>query len=452
MNIAIAGFGIEGRASYAYYKNLGHVMTIADESDTVEDLPEGVPVILGEGAFSKLQEFDLVLRSPAINPNRIATNGKIWSATNEFFEKCPAPIVGVTGSKGKGTTCSLVASILRAAGRTVHLVGNIGVPALSELSNITADDIVVYELSSFQLWDAERSPHVAVIVHMEPDHLEVHADMNEYIHAKANIRTHQTQDDVCFYLPNNQYVQQIIDMPASYEQDSFQSRDWRWRAFQYGVKNERDQSVGVAYLDKEIFCIQRPEQEGISTVHTSALQLPGKHNQMNACAAISAALVFGADDTAIEQGLRSFTGLPHRLKLVRELNGVTYYDDSVATTPGSSIGAMRAFVQPKIMILGGSSKGADFKELASVAQDSGVKCVIAIGDEGTRIEQALAPHNVLTFNMGKDVTMNEILAVVQSRVEPGDVVILSPACASFDMFRSYTDRGDQFIAAVNALG
>jgi UDP-N-acetylmuramoylalanine--D-glutamate ligase len=451
MNIAIAGYGAEGKSNLAYFAGQGHAITVVDERPELDDLPEGTPTILGEGAFGKLQDFDMVVRTAGLNPSKIVTNGKIWSATNEFFEKCPAPIIGVTGSKGKGTTCSLITSILRAEGRTVHLVGNIGVPSLDELANIQSDDIVVYELSSFQLWDAERSPYVAVITHIEPDHLEVHKDMNEYLHAKANIRTHQTIDDICFYQPDNSFVQQIIDMPASYEQDSFKQRDWRWRAFQYGVRNTRDDSIGMTYVEKEIFCIQRPGQEILSTVHTNVLKLPGKHNQMNACAAISAALVFGVSDEAIQQGLSSFEGLPHRLKLVRKFNDISYYDDSIATTPGSSIAAMRAFVQPKIMILGGSAKGAEFNELAAVAQDNNVKCAIVIGDEAERIEQELQRYNVLSFNMGTQATMAEIIAVASGRAEPGDIVILSPACASFGMFRNYADRGDQFITAVNQL-
>lgn len=453
MKIAIAGYGAEGRSNFTYFSQLGgHSLTIADERPDIPDLPAGIPTILGEGAFSKLQDFDVVIRTAGLNPRKIVTKGRIWSATNEFFAKCPAPIIGVTGSKGKGTTCSLITEILRAQGKTVHLLGNIGVPALDELSNVRADHIVVYELSSFQLWDLERSPHVAVIIHMEPDHLEVHADMDEYVRAKANIRVHQSMDDLCFYQPDNQYVQQIIDMPASYSQDAYQLRDWKWRAFQYGVRNDRDPSVGVAYVERDIFCIQRPGQDQISTIHTNVMKLAGKHNQMNACAAISAALVFGVSDAAIQQGLSSFAGLPHRLKLVREVNGIAYYDDSYATTPGSAIAAMRAFAQPKVMIMGGSSKGADFAELARVARDNNVRCAILIGDEAAKIEQELRKQNVIAFNIGSQVTMADIVAVATQRAQPGEIVILSPACASFGMFKNYADRGDQFIAAVSGLG
>lgn len=452
MKIAIAGFGAEGQSNFNYYAAKdGYDITIVDERNEVTNLPPNVSTILGEGAFGKLQDFDMVVRTAGLNPNKIQTNGRVWSSTNEFFAQCPAPIIGVTGSKGKGTTSSLIASILRAAGHTVHLLGNIGVPALKELANIKSDDIVVYELSSFQLWDAEKSPHVAVILYMEPEHLDVHSSMEEYIRAKANIRLHQTMDDICFYHPDNPYVQQITEMPGDVSTDSFKHRDWRWRAFRYGVRETRDASVATTYIERGMFCIQRPDEEKVSTVPVSNLKIPGEHNQLNACAAIDAALVYGVSNEAISQGLSSFRGLPHRLQFVHEVNGIKYYDDSYGTTPASSAAAMRAFEQPKVMILGGSSKGASFDELGKAAVDSNVKVVIAIGDEAEKIEAVMRSNNIVVFNIGKQVSMAEIVSIATAQATPGDVVILSPACASFGMFKSYTDRGEQFTAAVNNL-
>jgi UDP-N-acetylmuramoylalanine--D-glutamate ligase len=442
MKIAIAGYGAEGESNYRYWSMPENQVVIVDETQPSRETPVDASIIVGDDAFSKLNGYDMVVRTAGLAPRKIVTDGKIWSATNEFFAKCPAPIIGVTGSKGKGTTSSLIASVLRAAGKTVHLVGNIGVPALDVLADISADDIVVYELSSFQLWDAERSPHIAVVLMIEPDHLDVHVDMDEYINAKANIRRHQTYDDVCFYHPTNEYSRRIATVDTGIYHSDTQQDESRNAICRYGISDD-DQ----VYIKDGLFM----KQETV-ICSTDTLQLPGKHNQENACAAISAALAVGdVTNEAIEQGLRSFTGLPHRLKFVRKVRGVAYYDDSIATTPGSAIAAMKAFAQPKILILGGSSKGAQFNELAGIAADSNVKTVILIGREADSIEQELREQNISTINLGMHVTMNDVVAHANRQATSGDVVILSPACASFDMFKNYGDRGDQFIAAVNTL-
>ena len=436
MKIAIAGYGAEGESNYNYWDTPENQVVIVDESEPSRPVPVDASVIVGEDAFSKLEGYDLVIRTAGLAPRKIKTDGKVWSATNEFFAMCPAPVIGVTGSKGKGTTSSLIASILRAAGRNVHLVGNIGVPALDVLPDIQPDDIVVYELSSFQLWDVEKSPHVAVVLMIEPDHLDVHLDMDEYVNAKANIRRYQTCDDVCLYHPTNEHSRRIAmtDIGISSEAQDAICR--------YAIEDD-----GQVYVENDTFMIR-----GESICSVGALQLPGKHNIENACAAISAALAAeNIDKDAIEQGLRDFTGLAHRLKLVREINGVKYYDDSIATTPGSAIAAMRAFEQPKILILGGSSKGASFDELATLASQSNVKTAVLIGDEADKIEGALKQAGVQSINLGTDVIMSEIVATASQQAVSGDVVILSPSCASFGMFKNYSDRGDQFIAAVNAL-
>src|SRR5690606_4917199 len=175
-----------------YWNTSGHELTIVDEGQPARTLPKDAATLIGDGVLAKLNDFDLVVRTAGLSPHKIVTDGTIWSETNEFFATCPAPTIGVTGTKGKGTTSSLVMSILRAAGKTVHLVGNIGTPALSVLAQIQPEDIVVYELSSFQLWDLEKSPHVAVVLMIEPDHLDVHSDMDDYVGAKMNSIRHQT--------------------------------------------------------------------------------------------------------------------------------------------------------------------------------------------------------------------------------------------------------------------
>ena len=425
MNIAIAGYGLEGKANYAYFRTRGTV-TIVDERDHVDDLPDGVPTILGPGAFDKLSDFDLVVRSAGVSPRKLMTRGEITSGTREFFAQCDTPIIGVTGSKGKGTTASLIASILRAAQLHVELVGNIGVPALAALEAAKAADVVVYELSSFQLWDMDESPETAVALMIEPDHLDVHASMQEYVAAKGNIARHQVPGNrVIFYQPNE--YSRSIAMASAGERVPYPTRE---------TLHVHDNAF---YNGETRLC------------ETSALVLPGRHNLDNACAAIAACLPWTQDGAIIAEGLSAFHGLPHRLKFVREIQGVRYYDDSIATTPGSAIAALHAFEQPKVLILGGSSKGADFTELAQIARDQAVRQVILIGDEAARLETALNGTGVSLTNLGSDVTMAQVVVAAADAAQPGDVVVLSPACASFGMFANYADRGDQFIAAVNAL-
>ena len=429
MKIAIAGYGAEGKSNYNYYNDGSNDVVIVDERDVV-DAPVDASVISGYDAFSRLKGYDLVVRTAGLAPRKIVTDGKVWSSTNEFFDKCPAPIIGVTGSKGKGTTSSLIASILTEAGKTVHLVGNIGVPALDILGDIKPSDIVVYEMSSFQLWDLGKSPHVAVVLMIEPDHLDVHADFDEYIAAKSNIRKFQTTGDICFYHPTNVYSKEIALSAGNADIHAYGDATDPMSTY---VKD------GSFTVNDQPIC------------RVSALQLPGKHNVENACAAISVARVFTSDNGAIERGLKAFHGLNHRLKFVREVAGVKYYDDSIATTPGSAIAAMYAFSQPKVMILGGSSKGADFSEVALTAQKANVSQVIAIGAEARAISTVFADTSIPVTNLGSSVTMQTVVERASELAKDGDVVVLSPACASFGMFKNYSDRGDQFIAAVERL-
>ena len=425
MKVVIAGFGVEGQASLLYWHNQGAEVSIADERDTLRVPVEATHAILGADAFSRLDEFDLIVRSPSVNPAKLPHGDKVWSATNEFLAQCPAPIVGVTGTKGKGTTSSLIAAILRASGKTVHLVGNIGVPALEVLPNITAEDVVVYELSSFQLWDAQKSPHVAVVLMIEPDHLDVHATMDEYVTAKSQIVRHQTHDDVVLYHPTNVFSAAIAEAAESH-------------ALRYAVPDD-----GQAYVKENTFFIQ-----DIPICNVDALQIVGAHNQENACAAISAALAIGGIRESVEAGLRSFTGLPHRLKFVREVKGVAYYDDSIATTPGSAIAALHSFTVPRYIILGGSDKGASYDDVVAECKNTNAT-VIAIGQTGNVIAELCTQAGVSCYR--ETGLMNDVVARTSELATEGSVVILSPASASFDQYANYGDRGNQFVAAVEAL-
>jgi UDP-N-acetylmuramoylalanine--D-glutamate ligase len=430
MKIAIAGYGVEGEANYRYWSaDPNNQLTIVDESSEPKfEVPEGAETLLGPGVFEKLDGFDMVIRTAGLPPFKIKTDGKIWSATNEFFEKCPAQIIGVTGTKGKGTTSTMITAILEAAGKKVWLVGNIGTAALEVLDQIQPDDIVVYELSSFQLWDIERSPHIAVVLGIEPEHLNVHKDMKDYVEAKGRIRRYQTADDVTVYHPTNDYARLIT--LANHEAPMIR----------YGVEAD-----GGAYV-KDGFFYEREHK----ICSTDVLTVPGQHNIDNACAAITATRQLHVSDEEIEEGLQRFKGLPHRLAYVTTVEDVAYYDDSIATTPSSAIAALRSFTNPKVIILGGSAKGSDFSVLGHELLKHDAQAII-IGATANDIAAAIDAAGFKDYTIMAPTTMKEVVEAAHSKARPGSVVLLSPSAASFDMFKDYADRGDQFIAAVKHL-
>ncbi len=426
MKIAIAGYGVEGASNYRYFAaDSTNEITIVDQHQPPLDIPAGVLTIIGEDALSNLEGFDVVVRTAGLNPSKIKTDGKIWSATNEFFAKCPAIIIGVTGSKGKGTTASLITGILEAAGKKVWLVGNIGIAALDVLEDVTSDDIVVYELSSFQLWDLQSSPHIGVVLFIEQEHLDVHGDMAEYVTAKANIARYQTSQDILIYNQVNDYARTIAQHTEA-------------QTLAYPDVRSAHVQDGSFYYDEQLIC------------SIDILQILGQHNQDNACAAIDAVWSITQDVAAIQKGLHGFTGLPHRLKFVRAVGGVRYYDDSIATTPSSAIAALRTFSGPKVIILGGSSKGSDFGELSRELTRHTVRAIL-IGAEAQKIAKSCQEAGFSDFEIMSSPTMEMVVRRAHALAEPSSIVLLSPASASFGLFKNYVDRGDQFVAAVEKL-
>lgn len=445
MKIALLGFGLETKSAYHFLRKKYPDATFDIYDQSAESklaTPQQSEVFLGVNDFSQV-EADVLVRTPAVNPKDLPFGANITSVSRLFFENSPAKIIGVTGSKGKGTTASFIAEILRAAGIKTHLVGNIGLPALDILSEVQPEDIVVYELSSFQLWDMEKSPSIAVITNIEPDHLDVHDDFDDYVQAKMNIFAHQTADDFAIYNGQNKEILSRINQ----------------------LKTETPAKF-IAFPSSECAHISGDQfaWNGQELFNLNILKLPGAHNQSNALAAINATFpILNAKFDNLEdikrawtEGLAKFEGLPHRLKFVAEKGGVKFYDDSIATTPGSAIAAINAFSAPKILILGGSDKGADLSELVEkIAKSSAseVKNVVLIGGEADNLQNKLAEVGFRRFiNLGKGAVMPEIVETAYDLAVAGDIVILSPAHASFDMFKSYSDRGDRFVRAVKGIG
>lgn len=435
MKIAILGYDTEGRASYDHFSARGDEITICDQNSDI-DTPDGVATQLGPNYLDNLDRFDLLLRTPGLKPSQIlevnpTVAGKISSGTNEFYASCPTRhIVGVTGTKGKGTTSTLITKILEAAGKKVFLGGNIGVPALSFLPEVTADDWVVLELSSFQLIDCRYSPPIATVLMVVPEHLNWHADLQEYIDAKRQLVLQQTADDLVVYNAANETSVNIGESSQA-------------RKLPFSVQSA---DVAGAHLEGDGIVM-----DGTEICKTLEVALLGNHNLQNICAAVSATWeAVDHDVTAIRSVITTFSGLEHRLELVRTLDDVRYYDDSFGTTPETAIVAIQAFTEPKIVILGGSDKGASFDELAKAVRDSNVRHALLIGDMAEKIEAALVRAGFTQYLPGGS-NMTEIVDTAHRLAQPGDVVLLSTGCASFGMFKNYKDRAAQFVAAVKAL-
>lgn len=426
--IAIIGEGLEGESSAAFLRKQGAEVEIRDQKQ-------------GDDYLKDLDKFDLVVRSPGVRIDKLITDNpglitsKITSQTKLFMDLCPAPIIGVTGTKGKGTTASLIYEMLKAEGRDVYLGGNIGVPPFEFLEKVNGGSWVVLEMSSFQLQDLTRSPHIAVVLMITSEHLDYHKDTHEYIEAKRNILKHQTSSD--FAIINRDY-------PASNESDNHALGKV------YFVSREREVEEGCFALGNQV--ILRTNGNSIPVIDTRELLLRGDHNHENACAATMAAYLAGVRVGTITQVLKQFKGLEHRLELVDIINGVEYYNDSFSTTPETAIAAIQAFKNPEILLLGGSTKNSDFKELGEVISSAeNIKAIIVIGIEWERIKERIKNHESRIMVIEGAQNMQQMVAAASKLAVPGDVVLLSPACASFDKFKNYKDRGEQFKEEVKRL-
>ncbi len=447
--VAILGFGVEGLAVVNFLQKKGANVWVLDrrqkESFDQKIVTQaerfGAQFVLGKNYLENLDTYEIVVRSPGVRrllPELLAAEKKGVTVTSQikiFFDLCPCPIIGVTGTKGKGTTSTLIYEMLQEAGQDAYLGGNIGVAPLSFLDKLQSSSIVVLELSSFQLQDMTKSPHIAVMLMITSEHLDHHATLEEYVDAKRNILRFQSEND--FAIINRDY-------PASNESDI----ETNGKVFYASRERETDNAC-FAFQGRVVVRRNGSDDE---IIKTSEIALPGKHNLENVCSAVMAARLANVSTKHIIHVLKTFTGLPHRLELVKEIGGVRYYDDSFSTTPETAIAAIESFDQPKILILGGSSKGSDFTQLGKVIRESEkIKAIIGIGDEWEEIKVNLGNlTNQVLLIEGAD-SMHKIVQAASKIAKSGDIVLLSPACASFDMFKDYKDRGDQFKKEVLGL-
>ena len=456
--VGILGLGDENIALVKFLVRLGAKVVIADQKTKeelgeyyhqVKDLP--VQFRLGPHYLDHLEDFETLFRTPGLpffHPKIQAAKKsgvEISSQTKLFFELCPCPIIGVTGTKGKGTTVTLISEILKrklemrngkcensSTSHISHLTshiflgGNIGNPPIDFLEKLTPQDIVVLELSSFQLQDLDKSPHISVILDIKVDHLDYHRDEAEYIEAKRNIVRFQLKDD--FAIINADYL-------TSIEFATLTPAKIYW----FSRRKSIDEGVWLS-PQKEI--ILRINDKDIPIAKTSAVLLRGEHNLENISAAILASYLAGADISSIQKVVKDFKGLEHRLEFVKSFQGIHFYNDSFSTTPDTTIAAIRSFKEPIILLCGGSEKNADYKNLGEVISQSSVKTLISIGKTGAKIIAEV--KNPQIKKIADTKTMAKAVDLAISLAKEDDVILLSPASASFDNFKNYQDRGEIF--------
>lgn len=443
--VAVIGIGVSNRPLIELLAARGISVTARDRQqrqalgDYAACLEEmGCRLCLGEGYLEGLTE-DVIFRTPGMRPDvpelaaAVARGSTLTSEMEVFFEVCPCPIIAVTGSDGKTTTTTIIAELLRSAGKTVHLGGNIGHPLLSETASIRPEDVAVLELSSFQLMTMKRSPHIAVITNLSPNHLDVHKDFAEYISAKENIFTHQYTKDIAVFNADNSITAQ-------------QAKRALGRARLFSRKNEVEDGV---FLQDGKIIVRHGDQERVVMTRED-IRLPGEHNVENYLAAIAAVDGMVSDDQ-IAAFARSFGGVEHRIELIRTLDGVRWYNDSIASSPSRTIAGLRAFPEKVILIAGGKDKGISYAELGPVVNDH-VKLLLLCGATAGIIRRSVEQaENYQGLEIIDVEDYHQAAGIARERAAEGDVVILSPASTSFDRFKNFMERGKAFKEVVNAL-
>ena len=440
-NVAVIGLGTENIPLIKYLKDAGANVCGRDMKNSAKlgDLYQtllnlGIELRLGLGYLEGLTQYDIVFLTPGIPrslPELVEARRKgvrFSSQMELFFNICPATIIGITGSSGKTTTTTLVGNMLSGSGFDTRIGGNIGRVLLSEVMDMTPRTKVVLELSSFQLQDMKISPEIALITNITPNHLDVHKDMHEYVEAKKQIYLHQTSENAVVFNAED-------PLSTGFDKEA-PSRVY------YFSKRPLPEGLSGAFIRDGWIVIRdlNAVTKELLVCSINDIRLLGLHNQENVLAASLVAYLVGAKIEAIAQAIREFKGVDHRLEYVATIGGVRYYNDSIATSPARAKAGLLSFSEPVVLIAGGYDKKIPFDELREAVLQKRPKAVVTVGDTSQKIAEALfglAPiYHAETFEKAVDTA--------SSLADPGDCVLLSPACASFDMFASYEERGKEF--------
>lgn len=444
--VLVVGLGFSGVAAVKYCVNSGASVTATDlkpKSQLGEAMAEigNLPVTFSLGGHTPelFGSQDVVVTSPGVpsslpglmdaRTKGIPVIGELELALREIGR----PVVAVTGTNGKTTTTMLTGHLLQGAGIRACVAGNIGTPLLGVLDDARKASFVVLEVSSFQIETTPSlTPHIAILLNITPDHLDRHSTFGDYVACKARIIKSVSPKGFAIYNAADEGVARAVSGAGA-----------RLIPFDATGRVLNGKGVGPqAWFSSGDLCV-RLFDEWLNSFPLSRVKLEGIHNRENMLAALAAALLCGASADRIARSLESFKGLPHRLEFVGECNGVRYYDDSKGTNVGATIRALEGFAEPVVLIAGGLSKGADFAPLIPYVRGR-VKGIVLIGEAAAELEMVLRGATKISHA----TTMDDAVRVASQIATPGDVVLLSPACASFDMFRDYKDRGEAFVRAV----
>lgn len=452
--IGILGFGQEGSAIAKFLLDNSIEVKIFDKQDQTKladqyqtQLQEQkLDYFSGPDYLEKaIRDCQIIFRSPGVKipsplQKTISEKGVVITSQVEwFFEHCSAKIIGVTGTKGKGTTSSLIYEILKAANldSQIFLTGNIGkVQPLEILDGLTEKDIAVYELSSFQLEYLKRSPQIGVCLMITEDHLDYHGNTEDYVTAKEAIAKFQNTSDHSIY---------NIDYPASKLIGEL-SQGKRW---EISAQVDKEVNSGVKINGEKVEFWK--DKTLTSNFDCSQRLLRGTHNLENIAAAALVAKILNVEDNVIQNSIHTFQGLEHRLQLVREHKGVKYYNDSISTIPETTIAALKSFNEPVVLMLGGATKNLDYTALLNFLEVyPNLKSIICVGQTGQELYNLLPP-DLATKSLGPFNDFTQAVEAAVSQASSGDVVLLSPAATSYDMFNNYKERGEKFIEIISGL-
>lgn len=444
-NIAILGFGREGKSTYRllrkYFPELS--ITIADaNSGLKENLGIDDPFLVfktGLDYLSEIENFDLVFKTPGITLKSLdfrVPKEKILSQTDVFLQFYSKQIIGVTGTKGKSTTSSLIYNILQKSGRDALLVGNIGLPPFEVLNSIRKDTTIVYELSSHQLEVIRKAPHIAILLNLFQEHLDNYISFEAYQQAKFNITAFQDKNDYLIYYKEDKLINNLINHYAL-------QRNYLEYSLVDKVKN------GTYLFQNQIYFKNGPTAEPVLDIN-SKRKLKGDHNLLNIMAAINACKMTGINNQDIANNIQNFNSLPHRLEFVGNIDGILYYNDSIATIPEATIQAIKTLKNVDTLILGGFDRGINYQGLIDFIKQSSIRNIILTGKAGKRMCALFSECNAIQNYQFADNYI-DIVKIAKKVTLPSRICLLSPAASSYDQFKNFEQRGNYFKELIDSL-